>query len=200
MLADPLFILFFFGKRHIFAYYVYTVLLFLISELNSCFCHHMPPFSSLEYHEYHRRIVWHMQSWSWSDRGRSPQPPPALTPPPPAQTLCTLRSSSRRNSCKHSSSGHMDVLVPPGEGRDSVFQTELSGIQRTIFMNYQYGILHLISGCKYATTVGKWDEGFVFPQSGSIPAQQLLGLMIQLFCLLASPVCEPDVYKECSNC
>lgn len=106
------------GRMHTLPIYIFFLkypcsiyfLFFLISELNSS--HSFPHSSSLD----HRTTVWHMQNWSWSDRGQSPRPPPALTPLPPAQTLCTLRSSSRKNSCKHSSSGHMDVMVPPGEG------------------------------------------------------------------------------------
>lgn len=85
-------------------------------------------------------------------------------------------------------------MVPPGEGRDSALQTVLSGIQRTIFMNYQYGF----SICFLAASTLQLlvNEFFVFPRRGSIPAQQFLGLIILLFCLLASLACEPDVYKN----
>lgn len=40
------------------------------------------------------------------------------------------------------------------------------------------------------------NEGFVFSLRSSIPAQQFWGLIILLFCLLASLACEPDVYKN----
>lgn len=146
-----------------------------------------PPSSSLEYH---RRIVWHMQSWSWSDRGQSPQPPPAPTPIPPAQTLCTLRSSSRKNSCKHSRSGHMAVMVPPLWGWLNWVATK--GLYLwTISMAFSICFF----GCKYATTVGKW--GFLC-FLGAVPFQHssFSGVfIILLFCLLAPLACEPDVYR-----
>lgn len=56
-----------------------------------------------------------MQNWSWSDPGQSPRPPPELTPHPAAPTPSTLRSSSRKNSCKCGSLWMRQL--PPGEGR-----------------------------------------------------------------------------------
>lgn len=128
-----------------------------------------------------------MQNWSQSDQGWSPQPPPALTPHPPAQTLCTLRSSSKRNSYKHSS------LAPPGEGRDSALQTELSGIKRTVFMNHQYGIQHLCF-CQYTTTVSK--RGFCVSPAWFHSSTAAFRSYNSVVCLLASLACEPDVYKN----
>ena len=131
-----------------------------------------------------------MQNWSWSGRGLSPQSPPTLTPLPPARTRCTLRSSSRKNSCKHSSSGQMDVMVPPSEANWTEWQPK--------DYIYELSVWHLafvFFGCKYATVQLLVNEGFVFPRRSSIPAQQFLGLIILLFCLLASLACEPDVYR-----
>lgn len=58
-----------------------------------------------------------MQNWSWWDPGQSPRPPPGLTPHPPAPTQFTLRSSSRKNSCKRGSPWKWQLA--PGEGRAS---------------------------------------------------------------------------------
>ncbi len=138
----------------------------------SSFSHSFPPSSSLEYR---RRTVSHTQNWSWSDRGQSLQPPPVPTRQPPARTLCTLRSSSRKNSCKHSSSGHVDVTVPPGEGKDSSSPNWTEWHSKDYI--YKLPVWHLAFVFWAASMLQQLvNEGFVFPQCSSIPVQQFLGL------------------------
>lgn len=68
-------------------------------------------------------------------------------------------------------------------------------MERTIFMNYRYGLKRTIFGFKY-TAFGKANEGFVFLRHGSVPAQHFFNCIILLFCFSASLACEPDVHKN----
>lgn len=123
-----------------------------------------------------------MQSWSWSDRGSSHQPAPAPTPLPPSQTLCMLRSSSRKKSYRFES------LVPPGEGKNPVLITKLNSIQRSIYL----WTIHMTFTCFFffLSGCGKWRlQGVCSAQFQSCIT--LFGGLIVLFSLLSWV---PDVH------
>lgn len=120
-----------------------------------------------------------MQNWSWSDPGRSPRPPPERTPRPPVPTPFTLRSSSRKNSCKHGSP-QMSELPP---AKAELPQRHLEDCHSTSY------------GVAFAWPYARLMMFLCF--FGAVPFQRSsFRFYNSVVLFVGMSACQPDVYKN----
>lgn len=141
----------------------------------------------------HRTTLWHTRSWSWFDRGQSPRCRPGRTPRRPARTPFTLRSSSRKNSCKVDTwmSRHLlaraNIRLP-----DWAEWHPEDCIYEPIGMAFRICLLWLRVRSKMLVNEGFCVSSAQFHSSAAL----FRGFIIVLFCLLAWLACEPDVLRN----